>query len=291
MDLARQKLSNLPSRHKSRRELRLATSSPVLHQQYQSDEEQPSPTPDDGDNGSEYLSCEVSSEEDFETHSEDDLDFDEDFDARIALPVIFVAAAEAVAMPIRAVGRPNMVSISTLAPMQKRTLPISRPESASFTILRRFKAPLPTTLRGTVYQPVEPVRPVMTRNFSTPIQRSEYNVPSHSYSGSSPSSSLSSLSSGPTSDVEEADLLIRESNEIQDRSRTLLAGTEWDLALESQTPTTYEEYDPFALRPPTLITAKPYRFPEPETPGKARAWSRFALRTKFMAADRKTSKF
>ena len=285
MDLPKHKLAHLPSRHKARGQLRLATSSPVLHQQYQSDEEQPSPTPD-ADDGSDYMSCEASSEEDFEASSEDDFDFEDDFDTPIALPVVYVAA-EAVAMPIRAVGRPNVVNIATLAPMAKRTVPLSRPESASFTTLRRVKVPSPTIVRASVY---EPTKPAFTRNFSTPLQRSDSGVPSQTYSGSSPSSSIPSLASEPVLDLDEADLLIRESDEIQNRSINLLAGTEWDLALDRRETKTYDNYDPFALRPPTLSTPRTFLWNEPETPGKSKAWSRLGLKSRFMAAGRKVSR-
>ena len=294
MDLPRHKLANLPSRQKSRHELKLATSSPVLHQQYQSDEEQPSPVPedvDDGDGESEYLSY---SEEDYETESEEDFDFEDDFDTPIALPVVYVAAVEAVAMPIHSVGRPRFVDLPKLAPVAKRTVPISRPESASFTTMRRFKAPAPTTVRASVIEPLfEPVKPVLTRNFSTPLQRheSESSAPSQTYSGSSPSSSIPSLTSDRISDMDEADLLIRESDEIQERSRNILAGTEWDTALESQIPTSYEEYDPFALQPPTLAPSqKEYPLYEPQTPSKTKAWSRLGLKSKLVAASRKVAK-
>ena len=290
MDIPRHKLANLPSRQKSRHQLRLATSSPVLHQQYQSDEEQPSPTPEDNDGGSEYLSC---SEDEYETDSEEEFDFDEDFDTPIALPVVFVASVEAVAMRIHSVGRPKFVDMPKLAPMAKRTVRISRPESASFTTMRRFKAPSPTTVRASVCEPIfhEPVKPPIARNFSTPIQRSDSSLPSQTFTGSSPSSSLPSLDNDPVSDLDEADLLIRESDEIQDRSKTLLAGTEWDLAFETHIPTTYREYDPFALQPPILIpTEKEYIPHEPETPGRGKGWGRLGLKSKLMAAGRKVAK-
>ncbi|MCJ1328905.1 hypothetical protein MMC10_005582 [Thelotrema lepadinum] len=290
MDIPRHKLANLPSRQKSRHQLRLATSSPVLHQQYQSDEEQPSPTPDDIDGGSEYLSC---SEEEYETDSEEDFDFDEDFDTPIALPVVFVASVEAIAMSIHLVGPPKFVDMPKLAPMAKRTVRIARPESASFTTLRRFKAPSPTTVRASFCEPVfrEAIKPPMTRNFSTPLQRSDASLPSQTFSGSSPSSSLPSLDNDPISDLDEADLLIRESDEIMDRSKALLAGTEWDLALESHIPTTYREYDPFALQPPVLIpTEKEYIPNDPETPGKGKGWGRLGFKSRLMAAGRKVSK-
>ena len=286
MDLPKHKLAKLPSRQKLRGPLRLATSSPVLHQQYQSDEEQPSPTPEDAADGSEYMSCYISSEEEYETDPEEEFDFEDDFDTPLALPVIF-AAAKAVAMSIQVVGRPCVVSVTALAPMAKRTVPLSRPESASYTTLRRVKAPSPTAVRTSFY---ETTKRTSTRNFSTPLQRSDSGVPSQTYSGLSPSSSLPSLNSEPVLEMDEADLLIRESDEIQVRSQHVLAGTEWDLAFDNEKPMCYEDHDPFALQPPTLRSPATFSFNEPGTPSKTKPWSRLGLKSRLMGAGKKLSK-
>ena len=284
MDLPRHKLAKLPSRQKSRQQIRLATSSPVLHQRYQSDEEQASPTPDDADDDSDYLSCGTSSEDEL---SEEEFDFEDDFDTPLALPVVYVAAVEAIAVPIQEVGRPSIIDISAIAPMAKRSIPISRPESASFATLRKFKAPSPTTVRTSTFEP--PVRPPPPRNFSRALQRSDSSCPSHSSTGTSPSSSIRSIEDSNAVELDEADLLIRESDEIQVRSRNILAGTEWDLSLDSQ-PMIFEDYSDFKLQPPALITTNSYTYSEPETLGKAKAWSRFGLKSRIMSAGKKVSK-
>ena len=282
MDFPVHKLANLPSRQKARGELRLTTSSPVLHQQYQSDEEQPSPSPDDYESGhSEYESC--GSEEEYEEDDEDE--FEEDFDTPRALPVTFVAPALAIAMPIKSLGKPNVVSISAIAPMAKRTIPISRPQSASYTTVQKVKAPVPTIVRTSIYRDsmYSDHRPSFPRNFSTPLmQRSDSLTPPSQTSGSSLSTSPSN-SSLASSEADEGELLIRESNEIQDRSKNILAGTEWDMNLYSPTPTNYAAYDPFALNQPMLVKDKEF-LPEE----KSKGWKRLGLRSKIMAASRRT---
>jgi hypothetical protein len=253
MDFPAHKLAKLPSRQKVRGELRVSTSSPILHQQYQSDEEQPSPSPDDYESGqSEYESCEPSDESDYEY----------DDDTPIALPDIF-SAALAVAVPITPVGKPTIINITTFAPMAKRSIPISRPQSASFTTFKRVTAPRPTAIRSSTYEPL--FQSTTPRNFSTPLIQRE----------------PSPLSS-EVSDASEGDLLIRESDQIQVKSQSILAGTEWDMNLESSTPLNYSTYDPYAIKIPHLTKAY-----EEEKP---KGWKRLGLKTKLLTAGRKTSR-
>lgn len=303
MDYPMHKLTTtcFPPRKESRRTLRLTTSSPVLHQQYQSDEEQPSPSPnsytdsyEEGEEGEEVGIDAVSDSGSCEADTElDDYTDDEtsatsspsEFPTPRPEPSIITAAALAVAIPILAVGRPRIVSISSLAPMHKRATPVVQSGSrlsASSTTLRRFRAPVPTIIR-----PSTPPRQLAnqqqqdaslptgrTASPSTSSTLSESAPPSHTHSGSSPASSAPSSVCDDTSDAEHENhnsssssndnnntssslLVLRDSANVRARSAAVLAGTEWDPAvLEAPTPVSYAAYDPFALAPPTLGLGK-----------------------------------
>ena len=271
MDLPAQKTGSLPPRHK----LRLATSSPILHQLYQSDEEQPSPSADEFTDSNDEASRSESASDGGESNvEEDDMDFEDDFDTPRALPVTITPSALAVAVPVLAYGRPTVITISKLAPMAKRITPIIRPQSASYTTIRKFKAPLPTPVRTSaafdqdLKVPQKPSPPERTDSLSPPS--------SYTSSRSSPSFSSNSSFTEEEQELDEADLLIRESDEIQSRSQSVLAGTEWDVGLEAPTPTSYAEYDPFALSPPTLVKSKEYV--EVSTPTRTKRWRTFGMR-------------
>lgn len=249
--------------------LRLTTSSPILSNQYQSDEEQPSPQVEEFDEPSlsEYASCESSADE------AEDVDFDGDdeevdFEIEDVGTTLFVSAL-AIAMPMRSF-KPSLIDISILAPMAQRSIPISRPQSASYTTLTRVKAPSPREVRISIYGS-SPERPV--RNFSTPLPRAHSLSPPESlHSGTSPASSCLSLSNTSIDEVQ--------------ATPSILAGTEWeDNILESPTPTSWAAYDPFALSAPTLAKTQSAHQDMYEKP---RGWKRLGLRSKLLAAGRAT---
>lgn len=105
MDFSSAKLS---SRQKSRNNLRISTySKQELHDRYLSSEEEPSPSPDD--DGQKYEEALMEKPNDI-FMNDDELDqvFEE------------IKAETAIAVPIRACGRPKLVDIINLAPMHKR---------------------------------------------------------------------------------------------------------------------------------------------------------------------------
>ena len=273
MDFPAQKTSAAP-RHK----LRLATSSPILHQLYQSDEEQPSPSADDFTDSNDETSKSGSASDASESGEEEDdeMDFEDDFDTPRALPTLIEPSVLAVAVPMLAFGRPKVITISKLAPMAKRITPIVRPQSASYTTIRKFKAPLPTPIRtSAVFD--QDFKVPQKYNTPYPPQRADsLTPPSYTYSGSSPSSSSNSSFMEEEHELDEAELLIRESDEIQSRSTSVPAGTDWEVDLEAPTPTSYAEYDPFALSPPRLAKSKEYA--EVTTPTRTKRWRTLGLR-------------
>ena len=273
IDLSARKPSALP-RHK----LRLATSSPILHQLYQSDEEQPSPSADEFTDSNDEASGSGSASDGAESvDGRDEMeDFEDSFDTPRALPITITPSALAVAVPVLAFGRPKMITISKLAPMAKSITPIIRPQSASYTTIRKFKAPLPTPIRTSAVFEEELKAPHKYSAPYPPQRADSLTPPSYTYSGSSPSSSSNSSFMEEDQELDEAELLIRESDEIQNRSNSVLAGTEWEVDLEAPTPTSYAEYDPFALSPPTLVKSKEYA--EVSTPTRTKRWKTFGLR-------------
>ena len=323
MDLPAHKLnaSYFPPRKESRRTLRLTTSSPMLHQQYQSDEEQPSPSPNSytdsyeedendraaADMASDGGSCEADTELDDYTDDEAAAASpSSDSATPRPEPTVLTAAALAVAIPILAVGRPRVVSISSLAPMHKRAAPAAQPGSrlsASYTTLRRFRAPAPTTIRPSTpprqltpphRQDVSP-RTSRTTSPSASSTLSDSSPPSHTHSGSSPASTAPSSACGDSSfDAEERAAMEEDEGSAP---ASVLAGTEWDpTVLEAPTPVSYAAYDPFALAPPTLGLGKEGKGTsgaagaegEGNAGGRVRRWRGLGLRAR-VRPSRKTS--
>ena len=168
---------NSPKRAPGRHSLRLVTSSPVLHHQYQSDEESASPE-DDAASGcaddlplpeadavshhtapaeahnlahEQHADASASEyEDDIDISDEEEEDDEEDDEATpVPFPRVIAASALAIAVPILAVGRPRIVSVSALAPPQKSQTAITqRPTrlAASLAVMRRFRAPAPTEI-------------------------------------------------------------------------------------------------------------------------------------------------
>ena len=259
--------------HQQHLPLRLTISSPILSTQYQSDEEQPSPQVEEFEEAgmSEYASCESSADD-----AEDDINFDGDdeemdFEIEDVETILFVSAL-AIAMPLRSL-KPNLIDISTLAPMAARSIPISRPQSASYTTFTRVKAPAPREVRTSLHES-RLERPV--RNFSTPLPRTlSLSPPESLHSGISPASSCLTLSNASIDEVQAIP--------------SILTGTEWeDHVLASPTPTSWAAYDPFALSVPTLGKNSSAHQDMYEKP---RGWKRLGLRSKLLAAGRAGRRF
>lgn len=111
MDFPSAQLGKMPSKPKLRNALRINTySKQDLHDRYLSSEEEPSPSPDDGEQSYE----EQLKQNPAEIITDDSLDTCmEDFKAEIA-----------VAVPILAFARPKLIDITNLAPMHKRKRPV-----------------------------------------------------------------------------------------------------------------------------------------------------------------------
>lgn len=251
-------------------QLRLTTSSPILSNQYQSDEEQASPQVEEFDESglSEYASCDSSADE------ADDLDFDgddEDIEFEVEdLDTTFIVSTLAIAVPLRSF-KPILVNISILAPMAQRSIPISRPQSASYATFKRLNVPLPIEVRTSIHEPT-PERPI--RNFSTPLSRSRSSSPP-AKALDSETSPASSCQSSSNASIDEVQLI-----------SSVLAGTEWAVnIIESPTPTSWTDYDPFALSVPTLIkTQSSYQ----DMYEKPNGWKRLGLRSKLLTAGRRS---
>ena len=260
-------------------QLRLSTSSPLLFNIYTSDEEQPSPQADEDTSSlSDYASCDDSlDDDDFEFDGDDEeADYEDNNNT-----TTFFETTMAIIVPMQML-KPSLVDLSVFAPMATRSIPISRPESASYATFIRVKAPSPTELRSPVHEKSIP-------NFSTPMNRkSSLSPPSSLHSGSSPASSVLSFSHSGESIEEEAEAMIRESDEIQMR-QAVLSGTEWeDNMLESPTPTTWADYDPFALSIPTLTKAQTYH--DDGVSQKAKGWRRLGLKSaRFLAGSKRAA--
>ena len=351
-----EQLSPLRKHHRGRHSLRLSMSSPALHYQYQSDEEQPSPTTagDDAASGcSDDLpdSCSYQAgieEEDVQgvqarsispassdveamDTSDEEVDDDEEEYEPSSFPRVLTAAALAVAVPVLAVGRPRLISVSALAPPQRRQVPIdSRPAArvaASLAIMRRFRAPAPKEIASPA-QCASPTPEDDTASFSTAASSSDARTrypasipdrvdsltpPEHTHAGSSPSeSSSSSIVEADESVVEPAVHDASSTSEVDEQDegelyfRDVAAATGQIKAthfhqqpfvpppepprcrgpistnaspstrssfienFDASRPTTYAEYDPFALSPPTLRGNSDVMTP-PESP-RLRRW-------------------
>lgn len=132
-----QKTMDFPSLHSkmSHHHLRISPySKPDLHERYMSSEEEPSPSPDSSDaesTASDELKHKSSSRL-LPPAEETPLDLSSiESDATTAI---------AVAMPIVAYGRPKLIDITNLAPMQKRKRTIKQPVAPSTTMARQTLA-------------------------------------------------------------------------------------------------------------------------------------------------------
>lgn len=165
MDFPSATLGKMPSMPKSRNTLRINTySTQDLHDRYLSSEEEPSPSPDDGEHSYEEQLQQKSAE----ILVDDSLDMpDEEFKAEIA-----------VAVPILAFGRPKLIDITNLAPMHKRkrlAKPLHLHPVAKNNNSGAIRTSAPATTSAAPAGPAAPASApstVMDENHSPPTQDS-----------------------------------------------------------------------------------------------------------------------
>ncbi|MCJ1229634.1 hypothetical protein MMC12_006303 [Toensbergia leucococca] len=113
MDLPSAKLAKLPSRQKSKNALRISTyTKPELHDRYLSSEEELSPSPEDEPD----VLGNAPKDEAFEILSDEPFDLSTIAEAKVELVTV-------VRVPFFAAGRPKLIDITNIAPMQKRKRP------------------------------------------------------------------------------------------------------------------------------------------------------------------------
>ncbi|KAI4163693.1 MAG: hypothetical protein LQ342_002727 [Letrouitia transgressa] len=132
MDFPPGKLGNKMPRH----ELRINTFSKTdLHDRYLSSEEEPSPSPESSDDNASEQSEEEEEEEEELTHKTSSNKLIADSSDQVldlsTVEPLEIAAEIAVAVPIVAYGRPKLIDITNLAPMQKRRRNIKPPVAPS----------------------------------------------------------------------------------------------------------------------------------------------------------------
>ena len=290
------------------------TTSPSLHDRYQSSEEDASPSPDDYTSSTEsegslsrasleapeptlrkpsVSSCASASSiyEDAEPDLEADTFSESEDEADEPLPITFSASALAIAIPLHYVGRPKLISISALAPMQKRkrSFPASSTAQAapplhpnkrltpaqSHTALSTKSSytsisdPTPPNApsaaakgKGRAYLSPSPSSPPDQIRRSTGIVTPK-RVDSLPRTNPNPSSAWVPTDEMSLSESEEADSLLHPSFsypfDLQDDIH-FPSSEHLDLSLDavfaphitSPTPTSYAHYDPYALAPPSL---------------------------------------
>ena len=190
--------------------LRINTySRPDLYERYLSDEEEPSPSPEDSASEDEV--------ED-EPYSADQVDDEYEYGA------VFDCRAEiAVAVPIMVVGRPRLVDITNIAPMQKRKRP------------SHFKSSYSTLLSsGSRLSPI-----------ADKINSSDEHDRADSLSSTNREENESFISTAPSSWLPEQDLQMQAGED------------ELDSRFDFVSPSTYFERDPYNLEPPRLRSSPP----------------------------------
>ena len=200
----------LPPDHDSKDKLRIDTySTTELHDRYLSDEEEPSPSAEDS-----------ASEDDVEEKTS----ARENIDNELGYAAVFECKADiAVAVPIVAIGRPKLVDITNIAPMQKRKRP-SQTKQVHSTLIS-----IGTRLA-----------PVADENDQS---NEQYPVKS-SYSAHSEENS-SILSTAPDSWLPEQE------------SEGMVEEEDFSAYSGIVPPSTYNEHDPYNLEPPCLRSSPP----------------------------------
>ena len=292
-----------PTNKPSLTTLRLRTS-PSLHDRYQSSEEEASPSPDDYTSNTDSegslsraspevpepasrkasvsSSAASSTYEDAEPELEADTFSDSDEEVDEPLPITFSAAALAIAIPLHYAGRPKLISISALAPMQKRKRPLpasgmtlhpNRRFNPTFTqvelsakssyssIVDLTTSPAPTIAvkgKGRAYQTRSPHYNRSSNQTSIVTPKRTDSLPKHDLQ--SPATWLPSDEMS-LSESEEAESLLHPTftHPFDAGEEIHFPSEDLDLSLNggfgnltSPTPTSYADYDPYALAPPRL---------------------------------------
>ncbi|MCJ1382839.1 hypothetical protein MMC17_005952 [Xylographa soralifera] len=248
----------LKPRLKSRSNLRLSTQT-SLHERYQSSEEEASPSPEGYASSTDESSLSQPAKATSITSEPIDLgievtsDTDDEFDA---LPITLSEPKMAITMSIFNAGRPKLISISALAPMQKRKRTALTPVSIS-TVRQNGSVSAAT--------PTSPTSPSPPRKRSASV-RTIITAPTTWL----PKEVQNELEENMSlSEEEEAEDLLHagESDSVY-TGRTGLHYSPADQGEElyfpaepsptSPTPTTYAEYDPYSLDPPRLSGSQDY---------------------------------
>ncbi|MCJ1245626.1 hypothetical protein MMC30_002830 [Trapelia coarctata] len=255
----------LKATSRSRSNLRLTTQS-SLHSRYQSSEEDVSPSPDDSSASS---SDEAEAEEPTprEPHSTDAdavpaLDEDTDADSDPEYPVPMTPPAVATRISFFHAGRPKLISIAALAPMQKRKraipppIPIRHIDSYSAAASRNntngFPSPNPSSEYHSAPTSPPAKRPTTAiRTKASPVVWLPTECEGEDAMSLSESEEAEQLLLGKngdnTKDDSDLDTLVEPA--IHDQELYFPPG---ELCAGSPTPTTYAEYDPYSLDPPRL---------------------------------------
>ncbi|MCJ1285887.1 hypothetical protein MMC26_005229 [Xylographa opegraphella] len=254
--------ASIPSRRlkpkqKSRSNLRLSTQT-SLHERYESSEEEASPSPEGYASSADESS--LSQPEETTKISSDPIDLgievpSDTEDESDALPTTLSEPATAITMAIFNAGRPKLISIAALAPMQKRKRTALSPVSIPTTRLNSsVSAAIPTS----------PASPSPPRKRSASVR----------VNTAAPTTWLPEVQneleeSMSFSEEEEADDLLHagESDNVytgQTKPNSLSTDQEEELYFPAEplptspTPTTYAEYDPYSLDPPRLSGSHDY---------------------------------
>ena len=214
MDFPLTPLGKVPSRKDSMSNLRIYTyPSSDLHERYMESEEEASPSPD----------SETESNDEELKHKAPATSATEIFEAT----TVEESAAEiATAVPIRAVGRPKLVDIITLAPMHKRK--------------RTDKSPLS---RSVVMNGATPVSVIIS---DKPPSLTQVAAKNPAAEGNPPKRMDSLAPPAPDSWLpEDIDILQEE-------------GDHYFPDLELRNPPSYNDYDPYSLDPPRLSPHNSY---------------------------------
>ncbi|MCJ1402662.1 hypothetical protein MMC11_005882 [Xylographa trunciseda] len=243
---------------KSRSNLRLSTQT-SLHERYQSSEEEASPSPEgyasstDESSLSQPIKATSTTSEPVDLGIEVSSDTDDEIDA---LPTTISEPTMAIKMSIFNAGRPKLISITTLAPMQKRKRTAPTPISIS-TVRLNSSANAET--------PTSPSSPSPPRKRSTSV-RATTTAPTTWLPKETQIEVEENMS---LSEEEEADELLHagESDSVYSTDTApdcLPAEPEKKLYFPAEpsptspTPTTYAEYDPYSLDPPRLSGSQDY---------------------------------
>ena len=180
----------------------------ALYDRYLSDEEEPSPSPEDSPN----------------EEAEDNAVVTENIDDEIEYAAIFACKAEiAVAVPIMSVGRPKLVDITNIAPMQKRKRPTQHKQS--------YSTFLPTGTR------------------LTPIAN-ENDIPCEL-------GSAKSVYSADSGEIKSMVFTAPESWLPEQPSQEEVEEDDFAAYSGVMSASTYEEHDPYNLEPPRLRSSPP----------------------------------